>query len=150
MKCAIELSLNKRQEKETKEWKRRKARLKAELETVQVSVLKTQRIFNEWIRERDKDKPCISCGSALSGKYDAGHYYNANNHWNLRFDERNVHAQCVYCNRSLHGNLIEYRKGLINRIGAAELAAIDLIAHVTRKFTKDELKDIAEKYKVKK
>lgn len=73
-----------------------------------------QKIFNTYIRLRDQYEPCISCGKTLVQKYDAGHYFNAGGHPALRFDEDNVHGQCVRCNRDLHGNLIEYRDGLCN------------------------------------
>jgi len=114
--------------------------------TVQKLVGKVQReCFNPWIRMRDKGKKCISCHVTLEGKYDAGHYYPSTN-FSLRFDESNVHGQCVKCNQYLHGNLIEYRKGLINRIGLDEVQRLDSMAHQTRKWTREELQDLMEKY----
>lgn len=118
--------------------------------TIQDLIKKAQKEFNAYIRARDKGKPCISCGGKLGAKYDAGHYHNANNHWAVRFDERNVHAQCVQCNRDRHGNLINYRNGLILRIGRLELSKLDSIANETRNFTRSELKQIEMLYKSKK
>jgi hypothetical protein len=82
-------------------------------------------IFNEFIRLRDEGQPCISC-DAIWGTYkvNAGHYYPAGTYKNLRFDEENVHNQCVHCNQHKHGNLSEYAIRIPNRIGAI---AFDLL-----------------------
>jgi hypothetical protein len=131
-----------------KVWKKTKAKMKSDLETVQELIKAAQIIFNKYIRLRDKGQVCISCQKPPL-KENAGHYFNANNHWNVRFDERNVHLQCEHCNTYLSGNLIEYRKGLINKIGAEQLTLLELEAKETRKFTKDELKEIINIYKKK-
>ena len=63
-----------------------------------------QRVFNQFIRLRDKNKGCVSCGATLvSRKYDAGHFYPTT-YSGLRFNEKNVHGQCVPCNRYKHSN----------------------------------------------
>lgn len=147
--CAIKLAETKRMAKEKREWNKRKKIMQEDIISIQQLVVKAQRVFNAYIRDRDKDKTCISCGKVLLGKYDAGHYHNANNHWSVRFDERNVHGQCVQCNQHLHGNLIKYRVGLLLRIGQEELDKLDSIANETRNFSKKELFEIIEKYKIK-
>lgn len=82
-------------------------------------------VFRKYIRERDKGKPCISCGSYNT--HDAGHYYSAGHYPELELNEDNVHLQCVKCNRFLHGNLVEYRKGLLKRIGFVKVEQLDYI-----------------------
>lgn len=131
-----------------KDWGKKKAIIKDSLLTVQDLLKSTQKVFNTYIRERDKGKPCISCKKEPK-KINAGHYYSSGGHKNLTFNECNVWLQCEYCNTYLHGNLIEYRKNLIKKIGKIKVDWLDENAHVTRKFTRDELKEIAEKYKEK-
>ena len=131
-----------------KNWQKKKAKLKLDLMTVQDYIKIAQQVFNKYIRLRDKSSLCISCQKKPL-KENAGHFYNANNHWNVRFDERNVHLQCEHCNTYLSGNLIEYRKQLINKIGIEQLTLLELEANKTRKFTIDELKQIINKYKLK-
>jgi hypothetical protein len=133
-------------EAKEKQWKQTKTRMKADLETVQDIVKAAQMVFNKYIRERDKDELCISCKQKPK-KVNAGHFYNANNHWNVRFDEDNVHLQCERCNSFLSGNLIEYRANLITKIGQERFDQLEAKARVTRKFTKDELKEMIKKYK---
>ena len=73
-----------------------------------------QKVFNTYIRTRDKDKNCISCNKKLVGKYDAGHFFSVGAYPNLRFNENNVFGQCVHCNRDKHGNVKEYDLRLQN------------------------------------
>lgn len=137
-----------RQDKEKKEWDKRKKKMKSDLMTLQDHVKIAQQVFNKYIRLTSIPY-CISCNKPLKGKFDAGHYMNANNHWNVRFDERNVYGQCVHCNRDLHGNLIEYRYNLVEWFGEEWVNQLESDARKTRKFTIDELKEIIEKYKKK-
>ena len=136
------------QDVKQKNWQKKKAKLKADLMTVQDYIKIAQQVFNKYIRLRDAGNVCISCQKKPL-KENAGHFYNANNHWSVRFDERNVHLQCEHCNTYLSGNLIEYRKQLINKIGIEQLTLLELEANKTRKFTIDELKEIINKYKLK-
>ena len=136
------------QEAKVKNWKKTKKKMQEDLETIQDLVKTTQIIFNKYIRLRDKDELCISC-KQIPKKSNAGHYYNANNHWNVRFDENNVHLQCEHCNTFLSGNLINYRENLLKKIGEEEFNVLEAEANKTRKFTKEELKEIINTYKKK-
>jgi hypothetical protein len=73
-----------------------------------------QKIFNTYIRLRDKDKGCISCGGKVE---HAGHFYPQGAYSALRFHEINVNGQDELCNCGKYGNLEEYEKGLIKRYG---------------------------------
>lgn len=117
-----------------------------------------QVVFNEYIRERDaagaSHFKCISCGQIKEVKYmDAGHYYNVGHYDGLRYDEDNAHGQCNYCNRFLHGNLIEYGYNLLAKIGPERFVALRKRAEnykrVGYKFTRSEVQEIIEKYKQK-
>ncbi len=86
---------------------------------------------------------------SLGEKYDAGHYFSMGGHKAVTFNEDNVHAQCVTCNRYKHGNLLEYQIGIEKRIGPERLLELHEKAHETRKYTPDELKYIIHTYKEK-
>ena len=112
---------------------------------------KLERIFNEFIRERDRDKPCISC-DAKAGAYrlTAGHYFPAGSNKNVRFDEDNVMGQCWYnCNKNRHGNLSEYLPRLIVRIGQERYESLLERRKIPRKYTIPELKEMIDEYKRK-
>lgn len=107
------------------------------------------RHFHKFIRERDKDKPCVSCGKYTT--LQAGHFYSAGNFPETRFSERNVHGQCKKCNYYLSGNLIPYQQELINRIGQERFEILqNTIAMSKRtrfKWDRFYLIEIIEKYK---
>lgn len=108
---------------------------------------KAQDTFNAWIRRRDEGKPCISCGSYNTAH--ASHFYAAGSYTGLKFNELNVHAACVSCNRFKHGNIHEYRKRLVDRIGEENLRKLDLSSCINRykKYTRFELEQIIKMYK---
>ena len=109
-----------------------------------------QKAFNSFIRARDADKPCISCGKPLQaakvgGGFDCGHYRSVGSAVHMRFTEDNAAGQCKYCNRHLAGNHVAYRAGLIERIG---LRSVELIEadQTLRKYTKEGLIELARYY----
>lgn len=106
----------------------------------------TQSVFNAWVRARDADQPCISCGRHHQGKYDAGHFRSVGSNPALRFEPLNCHKQCVPCNQHKSGNAIEYRIGLVARIGAEKVAWLEG-RHEAKRYTIDDLKEIKTKYR---
>ena len=110
---------------------------------------KLQTVFNKFIRLRDERMGCISCGKPLKGKYDAGHFYSVGSTPNLRFDERNVHGQCVTCNQYKHGNLIAYREGLIQRIGLQSFEQLEVDKTKELRLTIPQVQDLISHYKNK-
>lgn len=113
---------------------------------------KAQTVFNAHVRERDKDLGCISCGAEVQ---QAGHYFSQGNHSALRFGlphsfaYMNTNGQCIKCNMYLHGNLIRYRQGLVNKYGEDEVLRLEEEAdnNRTKKWSRDELEIIIETYK---
>ena len=130
-----------------KSWKETKTRMKTDLKTTQDWLKEAQIIFNQYINLRDKGLPCVSCGKPIKGRVNASHFWNANNHHNVRFDEDNVHSSCITCNQFLSGNLLEYRTRLCSKIGQKIFDQLEEKRHVTKKWTAEELKEIIKKYK---
>jgi len=135
---------------ETKEklWKQTKKKMKEDLMTVQDYIKVAQQVFNKFIRLRDQGKNCISCGLKPK-KENAGHFYSAGTHTAVRFDERNVHLQCEHCNSYLSGNLLKYRDNILTKLGYEEFESLTAEAMKTRKYTREELKEIIQLYKTK-
>ena len=108
-----------------------------------------QTTFNTYIRLRDKGLPCVSCNRPLTTKHDAGHFYARGSFPNLRFEELNCHSQCVQCNRDRAGNLLEYREGLIKRIGQDKFDELEVMKRIEKHYSIDELKEIIQTYRNK-
>lgn len=108
-----------------------------------------QKWCNLYIRKRDEGKPCISCGSWNTS--DASHFYSRGNYPGLRFEPDNIHLSCKKCNLWLSGNLLEYRKFLIRKIGIERVEHLELISSFARKahWTRIELIVKIEEFKQK-
>lgn len=149
-KCAIEFGKKQESKKKLKEVRKWQREEQEKLKTVSDYIQDFQRVFNTFIRERDVGKKCITCSTILGKvKYDAGHYYSAGGHPSIRFDERNVHGQCVNCNRDKHGNLILYNQTILERISNEDLEELRRLSNTTRKYTIIELKDLIKEYRQK-
>jgi hypothetical protein len=107
------------------------------------------RHFHLYIRNRDQGKPCISCSKKT--KLQAGHFYSAGKHPQLRFNEDNVHGQCLSCNYYMSANLLNYRINLIDKIGMDRVYDLEQTVELSKKqsykWDRFELVDIIEKYK---
>lgn len=103
--------------------------------------------FSLWIRKRDK-WTCITCGKQGIGSFmHAGHYISRRFNATL-FDERNVHAQCMNCNRWKYGNIGLYTLKLQEMYGEntiRELAEKSIKIH---QFTEEELRGLIKKYSI--
>jgi hypothetical protein len=97
----------------------------AKLKTRQQQLKEAQQVFNTWIRMRDENLPCISCGRHHKGQYHAGHYRTTGSSPHLRFNEHNTNKQCAPCNNHLSGNIVHYRLGLIQKIGIQAVDALE-------------------------
>ena len=135
--------------KDNREWQREKKVRKEALLSHSEWLNLFQKVFNTYIRTRDKNSRCISCETPLNArKFDAGHYRSVGSNPQLRFNEENVWGQCVPCNRDKHGNLIEYRKGLIKKIGIEKVEYLENFNH-SAKLSIPEIKEKIKEYKAK-
>ena len=112
------------------------------------------KVCHEFIRLRDKGKPCISCGTSYKADFDAGHYYSAGKFSNLKFNEYNIHGQCIQCNRYNEGNELNYRLYLPERIGLKKLDELDFLATEYKRlncfeWNREDLKEKKNYYKQK-
>lgn len=111
-----------------------------------------QAAFNAYIRYRDTDLPCISCGDftpmTRGGDYDCGHYRSVGANPELRFHEKNANKQCKRCNGHLSGNIANYRIGLLLKYGPEIVAEIEG-AHEPKKYVIDDLVVIKKEYQTK-
>lgn len=81
------------------------------------------KVFSIYIRLRDsrefhyKAFRCISCGDVKPfEQMDCGHFVGRTC-MALRWDERNCHGECKFCNRMNSSHLLYYRKNLIIKLG---------------------------------
>lgn len=121
---------------------------------------KLQPIFNMFIRLRDRDQPCISCGvmdppMTSGGQWDAGHFKGVGAFPELRFDEDNCHKQCKKCNggsgKFAHKARTvsqQYELNIVERIGQERLDRLNG-PHPTAKRTREWLLERIDHYRAK-
>ena len=143
-KCAIDFAKDTKIKTVKKEVKEAKLKLKSRSDWLK----DTQVVFNKYIRLRDQDDGCISCGSKSAYAYHAGHYRSIGSAGHLRFNELNCHRQCSACNTHLSGNLIRYRLGLIRKIGIQSLEALEHDNN-TVKWSVEEIKLLKAQFSAK-
>lgn len=130
--------------------------IKAKLQAIKprsAILREAQAAFNRFCRERDRlaGYLCISSGAVLDwsgNNVDAGHYRSVGSAPHLRFNELNCHAQSKHDNRYLSGNAVDYRLGLIARIGLAAVEELEADQEL-RKYSVSELKEIKAHYAAK-
>lgn len=150
--CGVACAVVHAQKQQAAEWKRQKKEYVKQNKTKPQLTKIAQDEFNKFIRLRDHDKPCISCetlnpgGNTSGGKWDCGHFCSVGSAPELRFEEKNAHRQCKRCNSYLSGNIVEYRKGLIVRIGIEWVEWLEG-PHEAPNHTHAELREIAAHYR---
>lgn len=113
----------------------------------------TVNAVHNYIKERDKYKPCISCGTPWNSNFHAGHYYKAELYSSLKFDFLNINGQCVQCNIREEGNLNGYTLNLSDRIGFDNFNLLNAMAredkYIITKWDRDILKHIRQEANIK-
>jgi 4-hydroxy-3-methylbut-2-en-1-yl diphosphate synthase IspG/GcpE len=111
---------------------------------------KAWRAFSRMIRTRDEVDgffTCPTCGRTLPiEQADAGHYISRVKKA-VKFDELNVHAQCLKCIRFGKSNRFIYRKWLVEKYGGAAVADLELKAEIGVGYNTESFLMLAAYYK---
>ncbi len=156
--CAIKAAKNnteamqmaaRRSENAAKRLDRAKTRARlSELKTRSEWLKAAQKEVNKWIRlVRDRDLPCVSCGTKQAVQWHASHYRSVGACPALRFNPLNIHKSCSQCNDWKGGNVIEYRIELAKRITPEQLAYLEG-PHEPLKLSIPQIKAVIEHYRI--
>ena len=124
-------------------------KFKANLKNHAYWIKEYQKVFNGFIRERDKNQLDICCDKPLGKVYHAGHFFSTGAYPGLRFDEDNCHAQNERCNLHLHGNSANYAIKLPKRIGQERFEALYNRRKQVLKLSIPEIQELIKHYKNK-
>ena len=100
--CAVEYS--KQETKKNEAGMNQLRNEKIQVEKLQTAIIRTEKLVHEYVRLRDKYRPCISCGTQYKRDFQAGHRFSRKQFNAIRYDTDNIHGQCRYCNEVLNGN----------------------------------------------
>jgi hypothetical protein len=83
----------------------------------------TEKLVNRYVVLRDRSDGCISCHmpSHYDGIWHASHFKSVGSNSALRFNLWNIHKSCEQCNLFKSGNIAEYEKRLLLKIGSERL-----------------------------
>tara|TARA_R100001510_G_C7638664_1_gene196484 strand:- start:178 stop:579 length:402 start_codon:yes stop_codon:yes gene_type:complete len=106
-------------------------------------------IFSQYIRLKNADQDgyctCVTCGKKGFWEKDnihAGHFISRK-HYATRWNEKNVHPQCSYCNTYQYGEQYKYSLFLGSKLSEDLFCQSNIIT----KFTNNEIKEMINLYK---
>ena len=109
-----------------------------------------QKLVNEYVCERDRDRPCNYCLKShwqRAGEYQpqAAHFFAVSISEALRFNENNIHRAHGVCN--YYNDQKVYRANIAVRIGAEALQVLDEQSRSLVQFTRAEVEEMIQGYK---
>jgi hypothetical protein len=111
-------------------------------------IAKLDKIFSEYIRERD-DYICITCGVTRNTHViQCGHLFSRQCH-STRWDELNAYAQCAGCNYRHEFDFEPFRRAWIAKHSQDEYDKLYAKFSGHTKFTNTELEILCCEYKKK-
>lgn len=151
--CSVSCALDDIEKKKAKAFKSETRAMKIKLLDTDVKFwkAKAQKIFNEFVRLDDAEEDCISCdkNKYWNGQWHAGHYRTVGARSDLRFSRDNCNKQCSECNNFHSGNLVNYRRKLIDKIGLQRVEALEADTEKLKPMRVEDYKRIHEEYKLK-
>jgi hypothetical protein len=122
---------------------------KAKTITYSKAKARAWKAFSEFIRRRDEEYGCFTCGVKKPWKQlQAGHWIPGR-HMSLLFNEIGCHAQCYHCNVGLKGNPVVYYDKMLEKYGKKMCESLKFIDKQVLELKVYELLEIEDKYKGK-
>ena len=101
-------------------------------------------VFSPMIKNRDK-WTCITCSKKGDGQaMNAGHFKPQGTYPSIKYDTKNVHAQCSGCNKWKHGMLDVYSEKMIEKYGQDILKELSARAKLKFDYTPQRLMDLTD------
>ena len=109
--------------------------------------------MSQYIRQKDAVdgySKCVTCGNVNHyKKHHAGHFIPQSQGNAVRFEENNVHVQCLRCNVHLGSNGPEYYTFMLDTYGQEEIDRLRALSNTTVKYTIADLQELEQKFKQK-
>lgn len=107
-------------------------------------------IFSRYIRLRDRFEgdyvKCVTCSHIGHWKtFDAGHFMSRR-FKSVKFNEKNVNAQCKGCNGPKHGMQYEHGKAIDRKYGEGTAEWLSSEARKVKRYTPFELEELIKYY----
>lgn len=149
--CAIKMAEKARIKKEERAAKAERAKTRAEkmeAKPPQYWLKRAEAAVNAYVRFRDRELPCISCGTWDTVRWEAGHFIPVGRSSFLRYDLSNIARQCHRCNCMEGGRMTDYEARVRFRIGDAEVDRLKAAPRM-KIWEREELQAIEAEFKEK-
>ena len=93
---------------------------------------------------------CVTCDKCCHYKEMDGGHFISRNHKSVKLLEKNIHPQCKGCNGfKMKDSLtvLRYRNWMVDMYGEKVVNDLESLAYQTKKFTREELADLAVDFK---
>lgn len=109
------------------------------------------KVYSRYIRIKEADRHgyciCVTCGVRKHWtEMDAGHYVNRDRKA-TRYDDMNVHPQCVSCNRFKSGRGSAYAAHLVKRYGEGVILKLDTKSRKVKQYKLGDLKEMVKEWR---
>lgn len=101
-------------------------------------IAECDRVASLFVRERDKWKPCVTCGSEWSETMQNGHFASRR-HLNTRWHEKNMNWQCPACNMWWAGEQFKHWLAIDKMYWSWTAEQIMRLANSVEKVSDDEI-----------
>ena len=125
--CSPVCALDDARAQQARQYKQKTLSMKRQFNEKDITYWKKRatKACHTYIRARDGNF-CISCGeNRPNNQIHAGHFRTRGAASQLQYHPFNIFSQCSRCNLQLSGNLIEYRKNLVNKVGQSMVDYIE-------------------------
>ncbi len=135
--------------------RRKKTPIKGRRRKKSLTALKkdARKVFSWFIRLRDTDKMCIGTCVTCPTKHfwtkaDAGHFMLATK-LTTCFEEKNVHLQCIRCNRFQEGEQYKHGVAIDAKYGEGTAQGLEELSQTVTKISTGEYKEMILDYTAK-
>jgi hypothetical protein len=131
-----------------------KRKKRKRLATLPALKRKAWKLLSEYVRRKSASPTngmaeCYTCGTMMHWRnIDAGHFVPGRSGAVLLVEE-NVRPQCKICNLWMRGNYHQYTLRMIDEVGRAKVDELMALRHQTKKWSRAELDDFIDEYKMK-
>lgn len=149
--CAQAMAQRKREKESARKEQEGRRQTRAKLLTLKPLSYwrnRAQAAVNRFVRLRDAEQPCISCGATTAVQWHAGHLLSRGARPELALEPRNIYKQCSQCNDHMSGNIINYRASLIRLKGREEVDWLEG-PHQAKHYSAEDFRAIEAEYKAK-
>jgi hypothetical protein len=134
--------------------RRKKRERKAKLATLPALKRKAWKLLSEYVRRKSASPTngmaeCYTCGTMMHWSRLQGGHFVPGRTGSVLLVEENVRPQCRDCNIFHRGSYHAYTLKMLSEIGRAKVDELMALRHQTKKWSRAELDDFIDEYKMK-